>query len=309
MKLYSERLELLGDSFLKYITTLYLFKKFPDLTVSQLSEKRKLLICNSFLETIASQHSNIFDLHNYNASNYIEILIGSCLQHFGFHSTCDFIVTLGILNENPIHTHYSSNHTTFHQYEFLGDSLLELLVTQFLHNKFENYSSQQLNDIRQKIINNNTLGYFSIILNLHTLNPFKNHPTLLQFIHFYNSNSIPLSFVKFPKLLGDIFEYHCAKILVHTHFDIEYVWKLINPLIIPFLDSINLHSCKNTIRQFYEISQQLGFSSHEIKIINKYNSSTIYLQNKILCSFQGDKFYNSKLLACLQGTRLLSQHF
>lgn len=47
-----ERLELLGDSVLKYAVSSYLFLTFPDKHEGQLSSRRQEIICNATLHRL-----------------------------------------------------------------------------------------------------------------------------------------------------------------------------------------------------------------------------------------------------------------
>lgn len=49
-----ERLELLGDSVLKYVVSCYLFLKYPDKDEGQLSRQRQSIISNSNLHRVAT---------------------------------------------------------------------------------------------------------------------------------------------------------------------------------------------------------------------------------------------------------------
>jgi len=48
-----ERLELLGDSVLKYVVSCHLFLKYPKKHEGQLSARRSLAVCNSTLHKLA----------------------------------------------------------------------------------------------------------------------------------------------------------------------------------------------------------------------------------------------------------------
>lgn len=62
-----ERLELLGDSVLKYAMSCHLFLKYPDKNEGGLSDKRRWAVCNSTLHKLGIsrdiQVMNIFNIH------------------------------------------------------------------------------------------------------------------------------------------------------------------------------------------------------------------------------------------------------
>lgn len=61
-----ERLELLGDSVLKYAVSCHLFLKYPKKHEGQLSDCRSQAVCNSTLHKLGTGHSiQVYDLSRF----------------------------------------------------------------------------------------------------------------------------------------------------------------------------------------------------------------------------------------------------
>ena len=61
---------------------------------------------------------------------------------------------------------YSASEISYQRLEFIGDSLLNLIVTKLIYFYFPGCDSGVLSDIREKIICNKTLGRLALKLNL-----------------------------------------------------------------------------------------------------------------------------------------------
>ena len=62
----------------------------------------------------------------------------------------------------------SNRHTgSYQRLEFIGDAVLDLLVTQFLFNDEKEHSPGELTDLRQALVNNNFFAYLSTKHNFH----------------------------------------------------------------------------------------------------------------------------------------------
>ena len=67
------------------------------------------------------------------------------------------------------HMSYSHNRYTecYQRLEFLGDALLDFLVTFHLYNNYKNLSPGRLTDLRQALVNNNTFGLLTVKYGFH----------------------------------------------------------------------------------------------------------------------------------------------
>ncbi|CAJ1962982.1 unnamed protein product [Sphenostylis stenocarpa] len=153
----------------------------------------------------------------------------------------------------------------YQRLEFLGDSVLDYLITWHLYNKYPGMSPGQLTDMRSASVNNDCYAWSTIKHGLHkhvlhasqelhmhiaiTLDNFEKLPSSSTF--GYESET------SLPKVLGDILESLAGAILVDSGYNKEVVWQSIRPLLEPLVtpETLKLHP----IREFYEVCQKRSY--------------------------------------------------
>jgi len=336
-----ERLETIGDSFLKFMTTAYLFFECPKLDEGRLTELRILQISNRNLYHIGLnkgiekllvatkfepklnwlppsykadeqnqrlQHS----VSDKSVADSIEALIGAYLLKGGHKSAVIFMKWLGLkvmskeidtnlLNNNdssiwqwlrspqsPIlehisHeeaikglkelyddcqlcnfeqiirykfknkaflvqalTHSSYYHNTitdcYQRLEFLGDALLDYLITRKIHKDSNNFSPGELTDLRSALVNNSFFASIAVKFNFHKYLKYLSFD-LFRVIDYFekkytdnevetvknclnNENLSDLEEVEVPKALGDIFESVAGAICLDNGLSLDGVWSI-----------------------------------------------------------------------------------
>ncbi|KAJ3166531.1 hypothetical protein HDU88_003400 [Geranomyces variabilis] len=380
-----ERLETLGDSYLKFAVTVDLFKSFPNSEEGDLSARRSAIVSNKNLYARASElglgallnvtpfsprfwappggkayvtHSRhrrdgkpIVQPDEENDSPYasrrgpgwrlishkmladfVEALIGAyytdagndvaaCLLHkFGLTSSeilpnvsrgdhdikdcrgppshvagTQFVSRSSALPPSPIEhrlqyrfqnrtillealTHPSlstAEHTASYQrLEFLGDAVLDWVLTRFFFNSYPHLAPSALSDLRQAAVNNESFARLAHKLNLHA--SLRHSSTSLQteidtyvaYLDTLDAAAAPINTaVEGPKVLGDLFEAVAGAVFVDSGFDLEVMWRVFKPLMIGFLDiHVNPEVVKKSpIRQFHEFFQKLGFAVNDVR--------------------------------------------
>ncbi|KAL2997158.1 hypothetical protein AAZX31_09G025000 [Glycine max] len=153
----------------------------------------------------------------------------------------------------------------YQRLEFLGDSVLDYLITWHLYNEYPGMSPGQLTDMRSASVNNDCYAWSAIKHGLHkhvlhasqelhkhiavTLNNFDKLSSSSTF--GYESEASP------PKVLGDIIESLAGAILVDSGFNKEVVWQSIRPLLEPLVtpETLKLHP----IRELNELCQKRSY--------------------------------------------------
>lgn len=149
------------------------------------------------------------------------------------------------------HQGYHDNTTTgsFETLEFLGDAVIDYLLTRFLYeNKERMYSPGDISSIRCAIVNNAYFGVLATRLNLfrHFLlndqvisrqlsgyvayceKEYQPGQLVIQdFIVLKDLKVVPLEQVKTPKLMGDLFESVVGAIYLDSGRDLNVVWKFL----------------------------------------------------------------------------------
>ncbi|KAK7246161.1 hypothetical protein RIF29_41021 [Crotalaria pallida] len=161
----------------------------------------------------------------------------------------------------------------YQRLEFLGDSVLDFLITMHLYEKYPGLSPGQLTDMRSASVNNDCYAWSAIKVGLHkhvlhasqelqrhiinTLNTFNEHASSSTF--GWESET------SFPKVLGDIIESLAGAILVDSDYNKEVVWKSIRPLLEPLItpETLKLHP----VRELTELCQREGYS-HNMTVSN-----------------------------------------
>ena len=84
------------------------------------------------------------------------------------------------------HASYSKNRLTdcYQRLEFLGDAVLDYLVTCHIYSNFPDYGPGEITDMRSALVNNNTFAEFSVGLELHKVLMY-NSPSLYKQIEKY----------------------------------------------------------------------------------------------------------------------------
>ncbi|GMI97873.1 dicer-like 3, DICER-LIKE 3 [Hibiscus trionum] len=367
-----ERLELLGDSVLKYTVSCTLFLKYPSKHEGQLSSRRSLAVCNSTLHKLGTDHKiqgyirdGAFDPRRWVApgqrtlrpvpckcgvdslevpldknfqtedpkvkfgkscdrghrwmcsktvADCVEALIGAYYISGGLFASLHVMKWLGVdveldpsmvaevINQASLQTYVPNNeiheieskvghnfsvkfllkealtHESAHEFycyqrlEFLGDSVLDLLITQYLYHNHTDIDPGELTDLRSASVNNES---FAQVVVRHDLYKHLQHcSTLLsdQISEYVQSLTESQNTtrsdpgIKGPKALGDLFESIVGAILIDTNLNLDKVWRIVEPLLSPIVtpDKLELPP----LRELNELCDSLGYFIKE-KCTNK----------------------------------------
>eukprot|EP00250_Pteridium_aquilinum_P017318 c23569_g2_i1 orf=455-2809(+) len=356
-----ERLELLGDSFLKYAISRHLFLVHEEADEGFLTSRRTEKICNASLFTLGSKlglagyirdslfdpkqwvapchhskalcnESNLRDVHGESSegkegkvtcnkrhrwmqrktiADATEALIGAYLEDGGENAALSFIKFIGLevaINTSQLvkvqstsmnnlslieridietlekllsysfkhkgllveaFTHSSfANHLgkCYQRLEFLGDSVLDFLITHRLYKEFNESNPGELTDLRSTIVSNGSFARIAIQYKLHE-HLIENSAILLEcikeFAFYIDTSSENRPFggwdrEKCPKVLGDIVESLCGAIYLDSGFDLSLTWKVLEPILQPLTSCANLQL--HPVRELLEVCQKNGFT-------------------------------------------------
>ncbi|KAG5393577.1 hypothetical protein IGI04_023540 [Brassica rapa subsp. trilocularis] len=359
-----ERLELLGDSVLKYVVSCSLYLKYPNKDEGQLSRERQSIISNSNLHRLATDRKlqgyirngafeprrwtapgqcSLFPVpckcgidsrevpleprfftenmtikigkscdmgHRWTVSKSVsdcaEALIGAYYVSGGLTAALHMMKWLGfdvefdreLVNEainrvslrcyipkddelteleTKIRREFSSKfllkeaitHSSVHEsysyerLEFLGDSVLDFLITRHLFNTYEKTGPGEMTDLRSACVNNENFAQVAVKNNLHT--HLQRCATVLetQIKEYLMSFSKPdetgrtIPSIQGPKALGDVVESIAGALLIDTRLDLEEVWRVFEPLLSPLVtpDKLQLPP----YRELNELCDSLGY--------------------------------------------------
>ncbi|KAL4589871.1 hypothetical protein LXL04_002782 [Taraxacum kok-saghyz] len=179
----------------------------------------------------------------------LENLLGYTFQH------------KGLLLQAFLHPSYHNNYGGCYQrLEFLGDAVLDYLITSYLYSVYPNLKPGQLTDLRSLSVNNNSFAGIAVNRSFYTYMLCDSTSLVLsmdKYANFFKTcaskNKSAVETVSCPKALGDLVESCVGAILLDSGFDLDVVWKIM----ISFLDPVMTFSALqlNPVRELQELCQ------------------------------------------------------
>ncbi|KAI4335598.1 hypothetical protein L6164_014232 [Bauhinia variegata] len=359
-----ERLEVLGDAFLKFAAGRHVFLKHDHLDEGDLTRRRSNIVENSNLYKLAIKHKlqvyirdQAFDpcqffalgrpcprvcteeteqsihsclnsvkneesttevpcsknhhwLHRKTVADVVEALVGALIVDSGFKAATAFLTWIGIkidfaasqvlkictestsyiplsasvdipsledhlgyhflhkglLLQAFVHPSYSKHGGGCYQrLEFLGDAVLDYLITSYLYSAYPTLKPGQLTDLRSVSVNNKAFAHVAVDRSFDNF-LLCDSSTLSEAIKKY-ADYIRTPVLhkdisggpKCPKALGDLVESCIGAILLDSGFNLNSVWKIMTS----FLDPIMKFSCLqlSPVRDLQELCQ-----SHNLEL-------------------------------------------
>ncbi|KAG8641560.1 hypothetical protein MANES_12G002800v8, partial [Manihot esculenta] len=171
----------------------------------------------------------------------------------------------------------------YQRLEFLGDSVLDYLITVHLYGKYPGLSPGLLTDMRSASVNNDCYAISAVRKGLHKhilhLSQ-KLHQDIVVTVKNLENYSSESTFgweseVSFPKVLGDVIESLAGAIFVDSGYNKEVVFQSIRPLLEPLVtpDTLKLHP----VRELNELCQVQHFEKRKAvpSSINGTSSVTV----------------------------------
>jgi len=185
-----------------------------------------------------------------------------------------------LLAQAVTHPSYPSGYSECYQrLEFLGDAILDFLITTYIIDHCNNKTPGEITDIRSSLVNNNTFASLSIRIGLHkfmlaksvklteTIGRFhvhlqKNNYKIGQEVLYLieENNCYAAESIDVPKALGDLFESLIAAIYLDCNRDLKFVWKICYKYLEKELHEFCKNVPKNPIRLLHEMQLQPTFS-------------------------------------------------
>ncbi|CAN1351385.1 Endoribonuclease Dicer homolog 3a [Linum perenne] len=149
----------------------------------------------------------------------------------------------------------------YQRLEFLGDSVLDLLITRHLYENHKNLDPGELTDLRSASVNNESFAQAAVKHNLHT--HLRHSSTLLQsqITEYINSSLGSTEATTSEAALGDLIESIAGAVLVDTNLNYEEVWRIFEPLLSPIVTPEKLEL--PPFRELIELCGSLGYFTKE----------------------------------------------
>ncbi|XP_053682144.1 endoribonuclease Dcr-1 [Sabethes cyaneus] len=174
------------------------------------------------------------------------------------------------------HASYCPNRLTdcYQRLEFLGDAVLDYLITRHLYEDPRQHSPGALTDLRSALVNNTIFASLAV---RHEFHKFFRHlsPGLNEVIDRFvriqqeNGHSISEEYylmledecdeaedVEVPKALGDVFESVAGAIFLDSNMSLDAVWKVYRSMMGPEIEQFSNSVPKSPIRELLELEPE-----------------------------------------------------
>ncbi|KAG8191987.1 hypothetical protein JTE90_002257 [Oedothorax gibbosus] len=189
------------------------------------------------------------------------------------------------------HASYYYNTLTdcYQRLEFLGDAVLDYLITRHLYEDPKKHSPGTLTDLRSALVNNTFFASLAVKYDFHkffkaispglfkVINKFvqlKEHKTrledLLEAYYLEEDECEEMEDVEVPKALGDIFESVAGAIYLDSNMSLDTVWRVYYTMMKPEIEYFSNHVPKSPIRELLELEPQTAkFERAEMTVSGK----------------------------------------
>uniref|UniRef100_A0A034VQZ7 ribonuclease III n=2 Tax=Bactrocera dorsalis TaxID=27457 RepID=A0A034VQZ7_BACDO len=174
------------------------------------------------------------------------------------------------------HASYSPNRLTdcYQRLEFLGDAVLDYLITRHLYEDPRQHSPGALTDLRSALVNNTIFASLAVRHGFHKyfrhLSPGLNE-VIDRFVRIQNENGHSISEeyyllseeecddaedVEVPKALGDVFESIAGAIFLDSNMSLDVVWQVYSNMMRPEIEQFSNSVPKSPIRELLELEPE-----------------------------------------------------
>ncbi|KAK8699344.1 hypothetical protein V6N13_115432 [Hibiscus sabdariffa] len=213
------------------------------------------------------------------AENYVNVQYLESLLNYSFQDST-------LLVEALTHGSYMLPQIPgcYQRLEFLGDSVLDYLITLYFYGKYPGIMPGLLTDLRSASVNNNCYALSAVKAELHkyilhssqklykdikgTVQSFQESP--LEYTFGWESEK------SFPKVLGDVMESLAGAIFVDSGYNKEVVFRSIRPLLEPLTtpETMTVHP----VRELHELCQKERYELREPVVSRDNGISSITIE-------------------------------
>lgn len=181
----------------------------------------------------------------------------------------------GYLLQALTHPSYTPNRITqtYEKLEFIGDAVLDFLITCHIYESCGNLDPGQLTDLRSALVNNNTFASLVVRCNLHKsllMVNAKLQSMIDRFVDYIESKKYEIDdevlilleeqeaemhlaeYIDVPKILGDIFEAIAGAIYLDSGKNLNTVWRVFYRIMWREIETFSAKVPQNLIRRLYE---------------------------------------------------------
>ncbi|KAM7472961.1 hypothetical protein LguiA_011144 [Lonicera macranthoides] len=165
----------------------------------------------------------------------------------------------GLLIQAFVHPSYNNNcGGCYQRLEFLGDAVLDYLITSYLYSVYPKLKPGQLTDLRSVSVNNNSFADVAVYRSFHKYilcDSINLCESMNKYVNFVEKSVSEEGLVeeRCPKALGDLVESCIGAILLDSGFDLKCVWKIMLSFLDPIMNFSKLQL--SPIRELQELCQ------------------------------------------------------
>ncbi|XP_054708066.1 endoribonuclease Dicer-like [Uloborus diversus] len=185
--------------------------------------------------------------------------------------------------------HYNTLTDCYQRLEFLGDAVLDYLITRHLYEDAKRHSPGTLTDLRSALVNNTFFASLAVKYDFHkffkaispglfaVVNKFvllkEHNPNMEDYLQAYyieEEECEEMEDVEVPKALGDIFESVAGAIYLDSGMSLDTVWRVYYTMMKPEIEYFSDHVPKSPIRELLELEPQTAkFERAEMTVSGK----------------------------------------
>ncbi|CAI9730629.1 endoribonuclease Dicer-like [Octopus vulgaris] len=222
--------------------------------------------------------------------------------------------------------HYNTVTDCYQRLEFLGDAILDYVITRHLYEDSQRYSPGVLTDLRSALVNNNIFAALAVKWNFHKF--FKAiSPELFnvieRFVARQKEKEDEIDFdeefqdegeespdeevveMEIPKALGDIFESVAGAIYLDSNRSLDVVWKVYYRIMKPQIEKYLKSIPKSPVRELLELEPETAKFEKPERTVNGKIRVTVKVAGKGVYNGVGRNYRIAKSAAAKKALRIL----
>ncbi|XP_062863327.1 endoribonuclease Dicer [Trichomycterus rosablanca] len=171
--------------------------------------------------------------------------------------------------------HYNTITDCYQRLEFLGDAILDYLITKHLYEDPRQHSPGVLTDLRSALVNNTIFASLAVKYDYHkyfkAVSPELFH-VIDDFVQFQMEKNEMQGMdselrrseedeekeedIEVPKAMGDIFESLAGAIYMDSEMSLETVWRVYYPMMRPLIEKFSANVPRSPVRELLEMEPE-----------------------------------------------------
>ncbi|KAK5639662.1 hypothetical protein RI129_012154 [Pyrocoelia pectoralis] len=156
------------------------------------------------------------------------------------------------------HASYFPNKLTdcYQRLEFLGDAVLDYVITRHLYEDPRMHSPGALTDLRSALVNNTIFASLAVIERFVRIQEESGHALVEDLYLMAEYECEEVEDVEVPKALGDVFESVAGAIFLDSSMSLDAVWKVYYRMMKNEIEKFSDHVPKSPIRELLELEPE-----------------------------------------------------